>query len=60
MDQQLNLDTPLAIVQTNDSKVDAATVRLKELSDLPVSQHADVFEDVHRRLQETLSISSSQ
>jgi hypothetical protein len=60
MDQQLNLDTPLAIVQTNDSKVDAATERLKELSDLPVSQHADVFEDVHRRLQETLSISSSQ
>ena len=60
MDQQLNLDNPLAIVQTNDSKVDAATERLNELSDLPVNQHADVFEDVHRRLQETLSISSSQ
>ncbi len=60
MDQQLNLDTPVEIVQTNDSKVDAATERLKELNDLPVSQHADVFEDVHRRLQETLSISSSQ
>ena len=60
MDQQLNLDTPLAIVQTNDSKVDEATERLKELSELQVNQHADVFEDVHKRLQETLSISSSQ
>lgn len=60
MDQQLNLDTPIAIVQTNDSKVDAATERLKELTDLPVNGHADVFEDVHRRLQETLSSSSSQ
>lgn len=60
MNQQLNLDAQLAIVQTNDAKVDAATERLKELTDLPVNQHADIFEDVHRRLQETLSISSSQ
>lgn len=60
MNRQLNLDAQLAIVQTNDAKVDAATERLKELSDLPVNQHADIFEDVHRRLQETLSISSPQ
>lgn len=60
MNQQLNLDAQLAIVQTNDAKVDAATERLKELTDLPVNQHADIFEDVHRRLQETLSISSPQ
>lgn len=60
MDQQLNIDTPLAIIQTNDSKVDAATSRLKELEELPVNQHSEVFEDVHRRLQEALSISSSQ
>lgn len=59
MDQQLNIDTPLAVVQTNDSKVDAATARLNELSELPVNQHAEIFEDVHRRLQETLSISSN-
>ena len=60
MNQQLNLDAQLAIVQTNDAKVDAATERLKELADLPVNQHANIFEDVHRRLQETLSISSPQ
>ena len=60
MNQQLNLDTPLAIVQTNDVKVDAATERLKELASMPVTGHAEVFEDVHRRLQETLSISSPQ
>lgn len=59
MDQQLDLGTPLAITQTNDSRVDAATSRLRELYNLPVNQHADIFEDVHRRLQEALSVSQN-
>jgi hypothetical protein len=59
MDQQLNLGTHLAITQTNDSRVDAATSRLSELDNLSVNQHADIFEDVHRRLQEALSVSQN-
>lgn len=56
MNQQLNLGTPLAVTQTNDSRVDAATSRLNELANLPVSEHSLIFEDVHRRLQEALSV----
>lgn len=59
MNQQLNLGTPLAVIQTNDPKVDGATSRLEELENLPVNQHADVFEDVHRRLQEALTNTSN-
>lgn len=59
MNQQLNLGTPLAVTQTNDSRVDAATSRLNELANLPVSQHSLIFEDVHRRLQEALSVSQN-
>jgi hypothetical protein len=59
MDQQLNLGATFAIRQTNDSRVDAATSRLTELENLMVSEHSEVFEDIHRRLQEALSSSSS-
>jgi hypothetical protein len=59
MDQQLNLGATFAIRQTNDSRVDAATSRLTELENLTVSEHSEVFEDIHRRLQEALSSSSS-
>jgi hypothetical protein len=40
---------------TGDARVDAATARLSELVDLPTSDHASVFDDVHRRLQDTLA-----
>ncbi len=60
MNTQLNLGAPLAITQTNDTRVDAATSRLSELENLPVNEHGAVFEDVHRRLQEALSTSQSQ
>lgn len=60
MDQQLNLGATVPITQTNDSRVDAATSRLLELENLKVVEHSEVFEDVHRRLQEALSSSSAQ
>lgn len=59
MEQQVNLNTPHAIVQTNDLRVDTATNRLSELADLSVAQHAGVYEDIHRRLQEALSVSQN-
>mgnify|MGYP003352898977 CR=1 FL=1 len=40
---------------TSDARVDAATARLAELVELPTADHAAVFDDVHRRLQDALS-----
>jgi hypothetical protein len=37
-----------------DPRVDAALARLDELAGLPVTEHARVFEDVHRRLEDVL------
>lgn len=39
---------------TGEPQVDEAIARLSELSGLPVAEHPAVFEDVHRRLAETL------
>lgn len=39
---------------TGDPRVDEAVSRLSELPGLPVAEHPAVFEDVHRRLAETL------
>ena len=36
-------------------RVDAAIAGLDELTVLPTSEHADVYEDVHRRLHEALA-----
>ncbi|TDD58061.1 hypothetical protein E1293_47175, partial [Actinomadura darangshiensis] len=40
---------------TGDPRVDAAVARLGELGGRPVSEHVEVFEDVHQRLQELLA-----
>lgn len=40
---------------TGNSRVDAATASLDQLDELPTSQHADVFDEVHRRLQGALA-----
>lgn len=40
---------------TGHAGVDAALARLGELPGLPVPAHVDVYEDIHRRLQETLA-----
>jgi hypothetical protein len=44
---------PLA-VRTGDADVDAAVARLAVLDGLPIDEHADVFTDVHRALQDAL------
>jgi hypothetical protein len=40
---------------TGDDRVEAALDRLAELERAPVSDHAEVFEDVHQRLQDVLA-----
>jgi len=56
-DQQveLSLGALKPIIPTGDARVDGAMERLNELKDLPAIEHVTVFEDVHRRLHETLT-----
>lgn len=41
-------------VSTGNAEVDEALTRLAELDTLPTVEHADVFADVHARLQRAL------
>lgn len=40
---------------TGEERVDAALARIGELDDLPLTAHPEVFDDVHRRLQDALT-----
>jgi hypothetical protein len=40
---------------SGNERVDEAVARLAELDGLPTSEHADVYEDVHRRLHTALT-----
>jgi len=40
---------------TGDERVDAAMARLGELEGVPTSAHPEIFQDVHRWLQEALT-----
>ena len=59
-DQQaeLLLGSLKPIIPSGDVRVDAATERLTELTDLPAIEHVAVFEDVHRRLHDALTDNS--
>ena len=41
--------------QTGEPRVDAAVQELAALDEMPTSEHADVYEDVHRRLHSALT-----
>jgi hypothetical protein len=43
-------DVAAAGGSTGEPAVDAAVARLAELDERPTSDHADVYEEVHRRL----------
>lgn len=40
---------------TGDERVDAALARLGELEETPPAAHPEIFQDVHRRLQDALA-----
>ena len=44
-----------ALPQTGVARVDDAIARLGDLENLPVNDHVEIFEDVQRRLHETLA-----
>ena len=45
---------------TGDVRVDTAVDLIGNLADLPTADHLAVFEDVHRRLHDTLADASGQ
>jgi hypothetical protein len=45
---------PSSFQPTGDERVDQAVTRLGELGGVPVAQHVEIFQDVHRRLQDVL------
>lgn len=40
---------------TGDERVDAALAGLGDLQEAPLARHPEIFQDVHRRLQDTLT-----
>jgi hypothetical protein len=50
----VNSVTPVA-APTGDARVDEALARLEELGQAPVSEHVEIFDDVHRRLRDVLA-----
>ena len=46
------------IIPSGDGRVDGATERLNELTNLPAIEHVAVYEDVHRRLHDALTDNS--
>ena len=56
--EELTLGNLKPIVPTGETRVDGAMDRLHELSNLPAIEHVSVFEDVHRRLHESLTNNS--
>lgn len=40
---------------TGEPRVDAALERLHDISAAPVDEHVDIYDDVHRRLQDALA-----
>jgi hypothetical protein len=54
------VDAPLFAVElevepTSDMRVDSALARMQDVRDLPTEEHVDVFDEVHRRLQDALA-----
>lgn len=45
---------------TGDVRVDTAVELIGDLANLPTADHLAVYEDVHRRLQDTLADASGQ
>lgn len=57
---EIDQDTPLLAVSleiepTSDMRVDSALARMQDVRDLPTEEHIEVFDEVHRRLQDALA-----
>lgn len=43
------------VLSTGEPRIDAALAPLRRLPGLPVAEHADVYDEVHRGLQDALA-----
>ena len=59
-DDQLALAVPTGWTPTGDIRVDSAAEMVSALPTMPLSEHQQVFEDVHRRLQQALADATGQ
>lgn len=57
-DDQLPLGTTPRWTPSGDPRIDDAVARLADLADMGPADQAEVFDDVHRRLQAALSEAS--
>lgn len=55
-----NTVTMTTLPVTGEPRVDDALARLQDITTLPVSEHGPVYDDVRRRLHDTLSDLSGQ
>ena len=55
---EISLGALKPIIPSGDGRVDGATERLNELTNLPAIEHVAVYEDVHRRLHDALTDNS--
>lgn len=54
--RQVSAPGPAAgVPSTGEPRVDAALAPLRRLPGLPVAEHADVYDEVHRGLQDALA-----
>lgn len=54
-DTKATLPLQMFIEKTGDERVDAALDLLQDSNDLPTDEKFRIFEDIHRRLQDTLA-----
>lgn len=52
--EQLQLIKPV-VAATGNPTVDAALARLTDTAELPVAEQVEVFDEIHRRLQDALA-----
>lgn len=55
MNTAATLPLQMFVEKTGDERVDAALELLQDSADLSIEEKQRVFEDIHRRLQDTLS-----
>jgi hypothetical protein len=63
--QQTNSDSTLLAVSqkiesTSDLRVDSALARMQDVDNAPTEEHIEIFDEVHRRLQDALADAQSQ
>ena len=54
-DDAILLAVRLEIEPTSDIRVDSALARMQDVRQLPTDEHVEVFDEVHRRLQDALA-----